>query len=1375
MRHGSLAVISALIMLLSILVPAAPPALAGEGGEGSPPPAPTFVDSLDGAANTGAVTSPHFGQTLSSAVYGVSWVDGKEGSAAHLDGDTSYIGYNGSLLNPTEGTIRFWWKPDANLYESYQTPHEGWTGYGSFPTPLGGFLLDTVGWAGAFSGASGLWLGFSPEPGVLATSLSFGTWSDSGWSNATWSTPEGCRWLSDHWYDIAVTWSGTTGKIAVAVDGQKVAESSYNASLNSSEPFFLGQAPWEFWGESYWPYGPHTMTGAYDELQIYNVALDFPTPLPPPEVWVQSDATQTGPDAWSVTPGETFNLDFMVGSVPALYGASLDFKFDPAVVEVVYVNQGSLFSGLDPAGYAIPVSPWLGDGSLDPDINTQGLLSYAVTLLGQETSGIPAAPDGESLVEVTFRVKDNVDLSQGPQLPIRFTSSGGPGDLTLDGATALVKLATLVDDDNNPETVMVEAFVAYLGRDALVQVVETPPPVAIATDWLPEAAVSSPYSQLLYATGGEPPYTWSLVSGFLPDGLEMDTVGRIHGTPVAAGTFGFTVQVTDNAGSTATRDLELVVYSTPPPPGFWVEPGTVPETDQDIPITIHGQGFGTDVGQVTVKVRENQYYLPPDALLVKEAQVIAVQDDQISAVIPGGLKAGYYTIEVSVAGQLLATVFFEVTHVGTYVEPGYPGPWNPLVLPAEYDPAGISGWAYIGNLEVSQPDLAVRLVPVGPGQEVTLDPSLLAYTSHGPTFGEVSYGLPAGLASGKYEIVLDVTQNEETRSFKLALLVIGDPHIYWLGPHMFPAGTSELAVWMDAANISLDPAQVRVLVREATPDGLGAVVAESTEVWVGTWEDGSSSDGWVQAVLNAGPGLAGGRPYEVVLEVNGVLSLPWPVQATSGAILDYPDQYWYEAGVTDFVVELPGYNLSSDADYTVKLVTPPWSQNPGQVVARSTSVEIVNPMAAQAAGSTSYEPPYRLEKISGRAASYAAQGTGEAQGSTYRVQSGSSWPAQNILRASMHAEAPIPPGEYNLVVESPVQEIHYPDPYMPGLWVQFTDQPAFYTMQPWDLLPGMSGQVVQFYGINLEGKSFNVNLVNEADPATPVQAWDNVAPVVTDTVEQYLELTLPELAPGEYRFDISWDSGSISWWFYVGQPPEEQPLAIATDSLPEAAVGSSYSQLLDATGGEPPYTWSLVSGSLPDGLELDTVAGCIYGTPATVGNFNFEVSVTDAVYEMVTKGFNLTVGTGEAAGRGTVTGQVILQGRDPGKYGGVEVSVDTPSGRLATLTDANGNFVLSDVPEGTRELKFFKEKYLIRRVVVQVAAGDNTIEPVTLLVGDINGDNWVNLQDLTLLASAYRTETGQEGFDPRADLNADGKVNLQDLTLLATNYRKEGD
>jgi hypothetical protein len=82
----------------------------------------------------------------------------------------------------------------------------------------------------------------------------------------------------------------------------------------------------------------------------------------------------------------------------------------------------------------------------------------------------------------------------------------------------------------------------------------------ILTTTLPPATVGIPYSTLLLASGGAFPYTWSVISGSLPPGLTLNpSTGEISGVPTAAGSYTFTVQVTDAHGATATQILTLLV------------------------------------------------------------------------------------------------------------------------------------------------------------------------------------------------------------------------------------------------------------------------------------------------------------------------------------------------------------------------------------------------------------------------------------------------------------------------------------------------------------------------------------------------------------------------------------------------------------------------------------------------------------------------------------------------------------------------------------------------------------------------------------------------------------------------------------------------
>jgi len=106
--------------------------------------------------------------------------------------------------------------------------------------------------------------------------------------------------------------------------------------------------------------------------------------------------------------------------------------------------------------------------------------------------------------------------------------------------------------------------------------------LVVATTGLPAGMVGEEYHAAINAIGGISPYTWDMVGGTLPPGIDFDTdAGVISGTPLEAGSFNFTMQVTDDEGVAATGDLSISVFE-------WIEFITDPEGDQF-------EGHGPDI------------------------------------------------------------------------------------------------------------------------------------------------------------------------------------------------------------------------------------------------------------------------------------------------------------------------------------------------------------------------------------------------------------------------------------------------------------------------------------------------------------------------------------------------------------------------------------------------------------------------------------------------------------------------------------------------------------------------------------------------------------------------------------------------------------
>jgi virginiamycin B lyase len=81
---------------------------------------------------------------------------------------------------------------------------------------------------------------------------------------------------------------------------------------------------------------------------------------------------------------------------------------------------------------------------------------------------------------------------------------------------------------------------------------------------------------------------------------------------------------------------------------------------------------------------------------------------------------------------------------------------------------------------------------------------------------------------------------------------------------------------------------------------------------------------------------------------------------------------------------------------------------------------------------------------------------------------------------------------------------------------------------------------------------------------------------------------------------------------------------VTAPTLPLGVVGSLYSQHLAASGGTPPYKWSLASGSLPAGVSLST-DGTLGGAPSGTGTSSFSVNVTDSGSNTLSQSFSVTV------------------------------------------------------------------------------------------------------------------------------------------------------
>lgn len=135
----------------------------------------------------------------------------------------------------------------------------------------------------------------------------------------------------------------------------------------------------------------------------------------------------------------------------------------------------------------------------------------------------------------------------------------------------------------------------------------------------------------------------------------------------------------------------------------------------------------------------------------------------------------------------------------------------------------------------------------------------------------------------------------------------------------------------------------------------------------------------------------------------------------------------------------------------------------------------------------------------------------------------------------------------------------------------------------------------------------------------------------------------------------------------------------------------------------------------------------------------------------------------------TFSGTILLQGRtdhsDTDIFLTETACSETLSTSVSTKTEVDGRFEITVADDqDIKCLRAVRPGYL----TAQQSLPNENLEPFTLLGGDANGDQVVDILDLALIATLYRTD------DSTADINGDGSVNIFDLVITASNYQERG-
>lgn len=178
--------------------------------------------------------------------------------------------------------------------------------------------------------------------------------------------------------------------------------------------------------------------------------------------------------------------------------------------------------------------------------------------------------------------------------------------------------------------------------------------------------------------------------------------------------------------------------------------------------------------------------------------------------------------------------------------------------------------------------------------------------------------------------------------------------------------------------------------------------------------------------------------------------------------------------------------------------------------------------------------------------------------------------------------------------------------------VTLTDQTGFKVTKPLNVNIGLISVKTTTLNGASTGTIFNQQL--EYLGGTAPVIWSSTALPVGLTLSATGVISGIPTEDGSYTIDITVTdaNGAKSTKPFVLQV--QSPISILTSTIADMQTNVPVSISLQATGGKLPYSWTLTKGAYPTGINpIDANGGNISGTPTLVGDYSFEITVTDAL------------------------------------------------------------------------------------------------------------------------------------------------------------------
>ena len=743
-----------------------------------------------------------------------------------------------------------------------------------------------------------------------------------------------------------------------------------------------------------------------------------------------------------------------------------------------------------------------------------------------------------------------------------------PGGLALNSATGQIS-GTPTTAGIFSFTIQVTDFNGATASKPLTLTVN-PPLVILTNSPLSTGTVGAKYSQPLSASGGSGQYTWTVSGGTLPAGLSLNSAtGQIVGTPTAAGTPSFTIQVTDTNQVTAAK--AFVVTINPPPAITTASPlpqGTVgAKYSQTLVITGGTLPFTFSVTAGTL----------PAGVALNSAT------GQISGT-PTTAGSFSFTIQVTDVNQATASKAFALT-----INP------PPSITTASL-PTGTLGIYYSATVAASG-GTAPLVWTITAG-------ALPAGLTLNSATGQISGGPTAAGSSAVTIQVADANGAAVSKSFTLIISAV--PAITTNSP--LPGGTIGVAYSQTLTATGGTPPLVWTITAGALPPGL--TLNSATGQISGTPTTAGPSTIIVHAT--DANGASGAKSLTVTISPPLVISTSSALPTATVGV-SYSQTLTATGGAAPYTWSIRTGALP--AGLSLNSATGQISGTPTAAGLANFTVVVTDSNAATAAKSLALSIVATL-KITGPP---LPNGEVETSYSQTISLSGGTGPYTYVVSAGALPAGLSLNSASGLITGTPTAN------GVSNFTVQVTDSNGTKVSQQYTVTINLH---VTITTTPLTGGTANVGyaFTFKAAVGTPPYTWAVSAGALPAGIT--LNSTTGQIsgepkAAGTAHFtiqvtDANGATASAPFTLMIASNP-----AITTPTLPPPALGSSYSVQLAATGTGP-FTWSLSAGSLPGGLTL-TSGGLISGTPVAPGTFTFTVLVTNSSNSTASVPFSLTV------------------------------------------------------------------------------------------------------------------------------------------------------